>query len=322
MQSPRIDDVPYRSTMLMAGPLPRVALLLLLIAGVAEAQTTRGRANTPAAPTRPTTPRTQNPGRIGDITVAKVLEASQLGTPSDFLGIWRSLEGELVLSVSSNRQQIAFNAAKAAQSGGRYSPPETFRTDIVTVTCGNSDLRGFDCSRVAIRRSDGRPLRPLSYRAGPRPFRNALGSQWSRIMVDATYPSGELDSGFTVTYADPVGTEWSFEVSPYEAVAELLLDSIDTPGAPFLDDRATGPPDFQVEGSVNGGWRITNTGLDRWRRCQATLGNSMAKLGVIEGGGFVLLGASEFTPPVGANPSMPTISCAARGTTYVVAPKQ
>jgi hypothetical protein len=69
------------------------------------------------------------------------------------------------------------------------------------------------------------PCRSVFYSAGPRIYGNGLRE------VTAIYHTHDLADGFTVTFAEVNGSEWSFEVSADDAENELLLKGRSRPFA-------------------------------------------------------------------------------------------
>lgn len=177
--------------------------------------------------------------RISDVLLERIQEAARAGSTYAFLGLSEFEDGSLRLSVRSNRSLIAFNTAKATESGGRYRPSADLRQDLVLVHCGDSDLGDkFDCTSVTVKRLDGRRVPPLSYTAGRNAYRNAMGATWTVREVGATYLPRDLVNGFTVDYADDGGNEWTMTVTAADFAEKLMMfdDASPAPSAP-----ATGP---------------------------------------------------------------------------------
>ena len=137
---------------------------------------------------------------------------------SSLVGLSKSVNGSLALRVLSYRTLIAWRYASAAEQGARFTPPNDMRLDVVKVSCGDSDPQHlFECSLVSVMNAEGKRVPPVFYSAGPRIYRNGLRE------VSSIYHIHDLTDGFTVTFADVNGSEWSFEVSADDAENELLL---------------------------------------------------------------------------------------------------
>lgn len=143
---------------------------------------------------------------------------------TDFLGISEYGDDRQRLYVASGRSLIAYNTAKATETGGSYRPPADLRRDIVSIDCGDSDLGElFECARVRVTPLDKRPVKPISYKAGPAAYKNALGARWTVREVMAVFSAKDLADGFVVEYSDFNGTDWTLNVSPEDAAEKLLL---------------------------------------------------------------------------------------------------
>jgi hypothetical protein len=199
--------------------------VLLVTVGACCLHVALARAQT--APTaKPATPQTApRVARISDALLADLLALAKRRFAQTLAGLWQSKGESQTLSLSSNRQLIAFMNAKAAEGGGRYTPPASMRSDTVEINCGDEDLgETFDCNRFVVK-VGGRTIRTISYAAGPKSFTNALGARWTVNKVTATYSAADLANGFTVTYGAANGTEFDFEVSARNAALELLLSN-------------------------------------------------------------------------------------------------
>ena len=142
---------------------------------------------------------------------------------NDFWPLVDYADGSSKVVVSSTRGTIALLTWKASTTNGRYTPPPN-QPDTVQVQCGDSDLGDiFECARVRLLTPEKRVVKPVSYAAGPRAYRNALGARWSVREVLAVYAIRELREGFSVDYASFNGTEWTFEVSAEDARNRLFL---------------------------------------------------------------------------------------------------
>ena len=197
----------------------QMSVLVLTIAPIAAAQQ-RQSAKAPTTPAAPTL-------RLTDRHVAAIQSLTKGKPAYDFLGLSHSSGGTQRLHVISNRAEIAWKTAKAADSNGRYTPPLNERVDVVVISCGDSDLADiFECSRVRVTRPDKVEVKPLSYSAGPNVYKNGLGGTWTVREVFATYPVLPLAGGFIVDYASFDGTQWTFEISRGDAEQKLLLKDL------------------------------------------------------------------------------------------------
>ena len=163
--------------------------------------------------------------RMSDALVAAIQDLAKDKSSYEFLALADYAEGSMKLSVNSNRTMIAWQTAKALESGGRYRVQTALeRLDLVTVDCGDSDLGDiFECSRVRVLGPEKQVIKPISYTAGANSYRNALGARWRVREVLAMYDARLLRDGFSVEYADFGGTEWTFPVLPDDARGKLLL---------------------------------------------------------------------------------------------------
>ena len=160
----------------------------------------------------------QSAARMSNALVNALLGVAKERSSSSLVGLSKSVNGGPALHVLSYRTWIAWRYASAAEQGGRFTPPPDMRLDVVKVSCGDSDLRHiFECSLVSVINAEGNRVAPVFYSAGPRIYRNGLRE------VTAIYHTHDLADGFTVTFADVEGSEWSFEVSADDAENELLL---------------------------------------------------------------------------------------------------
>lgn len=154
---------------------------------------------------------------MSDALVDALLGVAKERSSSSLVGLSKSVNGGPALHVLSYRTLIAWRYASAAEQGGRFTPPNDMRLDVVKVSCGDSDLRHmFECSLVSVINAEGHGVAPVFYRVGPRIY-DGLRE------VTAIYHTHDLTDGFTVTFADVNGSEWSFEVSAGDAENELLL---------------------------------------------------------------------------------------------------
>src|SRR5687767_10360991 len=128
-------------------------LLLTLAIVAATAAPARARAPKPAVVT------------ISDALIAEI-QAHARSARAHFLGVLE-LDGDTSrVYVSSTRQSIASKTAKAAERGGRYTPPTDGRQDLLLVLCGDADLgERFDCSRVRVIAPGGKEVRAATYNA-------------------------------------------------------------------------------------------------------------------------------------------------------------
>lgn len=162
--------------------------------------------------------------RMSDALVSAIQALTKDRTESEFLGISEMRDDSHALHVNSFRALIAWQTAKANDGGGRFRPPANDRMDVVTVDCGDADIGDvFECSRVRVISPGKRVVKPFSYTAGPKTYRNAMGAKWTVREVFATYHALDLKEGFSVDYADFGGTEWTLVVSAEDAAEKLLL---------------------------------------------------------------------------------------------------
>ncbi len=190
----------------------------------------------------------QTPGRAG--AAARPAASTRTGPPmppalvarlialgkerSDFPDVSRrsgARGGDTILVVSSNRQVIVRESAKALASGADYMPAAELRRDEVTVTCVDTRSRGFvDCERVVVLDSRDRAIPPLRTSSGPHTLHNNDGAAWDVGGAEAIYAASLLRNGFVVTGLARNGTSsWTLVVTAEDAVERLLLGS--TPGA-------------------------------------------------------------------------------------------
>lgn len=160
--------------------------------------------------------------RITDSLLSEIREAAAKG--GTYWGFLQSEGDSLRIHVLSNRAVIASKIIDAAASGGRFTPPAELRDDVILVKCGDHDIGEiFQCARVALKDTNGRAVKPISYSAETNSYSNALGARWSVREVFATYPVAGLAAGFAVDFAGTDGTEWTFLVNKFEAADGLLL---------------------------------------------------------------------------------------------------
>jgi hypothetical protein len=233
---------------------------------------------------------------LTDDVVAAVQKIA-LNTPYGSLprGLDDSFGGTTRLFVVSSRNMIAARTADAAGSRGRFVPPPDMRQDFVHISCGDHDLGEiFECSRLRVL-VDGKQIAPVTYNAGPKAYRNALGATWSVREVAAVYDARRLTKGFTVEYASPNGGQWTFTVAPDQAAVDLLLDVT-------LASTATasaGPTPNQLRVTVTrigDGWEITNDDDYRWPRCVVSSGVSEAEIGAFAPNATITVVRTQFKP--------------------------
>ena len=95
----------------------------------------------------------QSATRMSNALVNALLGVAKERSSSSLVGLSKSVNGGLALRVLSYRTLIAWRYASAAEQGGRFTPPNDMRLDVVKVSCGDSDLRHiFECSLVMGRR--------------------------------------------------------------------------------------------------------------------------------------------------------------------------
>ena len=168
--------------------------------------------------------------RLSDRVVSAIQNLAKDKRFYDFVGLSEYDHGRLKLLVTSNRANIAYETARAAESNQRYTPLAEERLDTVNIECGDSDLRKiFECSRVRVMQRDKSEIRPLSYSSKPKEYINASGKHWTVHEVWAAFSARELSDGFIIEYASYDGIEWTFEVSPEDARERLLLKLEEAP---------------------------------------------------------------------------------------------
>jgi hypothetical protein len=243
--------------------------------------------------------------QINATVLGQLSKVAALRYASTLLGIYSNDGDTTKVTVSSNRQLIAFRHAQAAEKGGKFTPPAEMLRDLVIIQCGDPDIgERFDCGRVTVA-ADSKAIRPVNYSAGPKQFHNALGATWNVSMVTASYPAADLRSGFTITYGDGSGTEWDLRVSGQEAERELLL-ARDLFGVP------PGGLNAEVKRSAFG-WRVENLGLTTWPNCVATIGGNTANLGTLEANASIIFSPDDFRPAKPdpqTPPSAVSVACA------------
>jgi hypothetical protein len=144
--------------------------------------------------------------------------------PVKFVGLYQMQDESTKIQVTTGRTRVAFLMSDALVKGGRYSPPPALRLDVLIVDCGDHDIgEVFECSRVTLKTQTGKQIKPHWYKAQPNTYKNALGSSWSVREVAAIYPIDGLIEGFSIDYANPTGTEWTFSVTAAQAADDLLL---------------------------------------------------------------------------------------------------
>ena len=194
------------------------AAFVLLIAVVLEAQRTA--AKPPAGPPA----RRLLPAPVTAPIVEQLKALAKTRHSQTLLGVSESQGDSQALYIASNRVLIAWRNATAVESGGRYTPPRDLLVDLVNIDCGDSDLGElFECVRIAVTTPNGQRVKAVTYKAGPRSYRNALGARWVVREVQASYRAADLEKGFSVTYASDDGSEWTFTVSAQQAANDLLL---------------------------------------------------------------------------------------------------
>jgi hypothetical protein len=208
---------------------------------------TGGRATAPEPAPKPTATTTPPPSRMSNELVQALLALAKQRYSNTLLGMWKSVDDSMALSVRSNRNLIAWRNASVVEDGGRFNPPAEMRLDLVIVSCGDSDLGDiFECARVTVNGPKGQRIAPVSYNAGPRNYQNALGARWTVREVLATYNVRDLRDGFTVTFVGKDGAEWDFAVSAEDAENELLL-KLDPASASTLSPSASQLPPPQLD---------------------------------------------------------------------------
>jgi hypothetical protein len=202
--------------------MQRSSFVVVIVLALSSIEAAAGQTKPePAVGPQSASPPTLTIPRIGDDLLALVRDkANQLGS-----FIFGGIVDSQRLHVISGRAFIAFKLAQARESGGRYNPPESVRTDSVTVSCGNSELGDiFNCSSVSVKNAAGTRVKPVRYSAGSNAYSNALRAKWNVREVNAVYLATSLKDGFSVDYAAPDGSEWTYEVTPEVARDALLLD--------------------------------------------------------------------------------------------------
>jgi hypothetical protein len=162
--------------------------------------------------------------RMSDRFVSAIQALAKNKRFYDFLGLSDYDHASLKLLVTSNRANIGYETARAAENNERYTPPAEERLDTVNIECGDSRLQKiYECSVVRVKRRDGSEVQPLSYSARPRDYVAASGERWVVHEVWAAFSPRELSDGFVVEYTSYDGVDSTFEVSPEDARERLLL---------------------------------------------------------------------------------------------------
>jgi len=175
-----------------------------------------------AASLRPPSPRPIP--RMSDRLVSAVQALAKDKRFYDFVGLSDYDHASLKLLVTSNRANIGYETARAAENNERYTPLAEERLDTVNIECGDSRLQKmFECSIVRVMRRDRSEIQPLSYSAKPIDYVSASGKHWVVHEVWAIFSPRELSDGFVVEYTSYDGVESTFEVSPEDAREQLLL---------------------------------------------------------------------------------------------------
>lgn len=195
------------------------------------------------------------------------------------------------VTLASMRSVIAAKNIEVRSSGGQYSPPDDIRFDVVQVQCGLHDRpdRVFECTRLSVDDQQGRAIAPLSSESGRKSYRNALGQTWSVQEISNTYAAESLSGGFSVRYASPDGSSWTFSVTRADAQRRLLLVPS---GQPIVPPRV--PLRVQVR-PFSAGWNVVNLTDRKWGPCYASAGGAEVTAGELAPRGASVINATAFT---------------------------
>lgn len=302
---------------------------------------------TAQAPPRPA-PTTAAPpiSSIPRATIERLLlVGGEAGSTVEFLGIHKFDDDVSMLSITSNRQGLAFASASAASKGGTYTPPAEMRRDLVTISCGDADIgERWDCGRITVMNATGRRVAPVSYTAGPSIYRNALGSTWTATRATAIFRLSELVGGFSVRYAGTDGTEFTQAVSAREVdhvlfaempatlamkgavLAQAALDRIAASEAEraakaaaaaaakkVLDAEPDPPALFRgtLDAAAGDTWTVTSASPGfTWQSCELVSGTARTALGPLAPG----IPVTVARPRGGvASTVRPVVHCTAKG---------
>ena len=300
---------------------------LLALAALAYAQgTPSGRSSAPPA-IRGVAPAAPQVTRLTDGDVKQLIPYGEEdgGLFHGHEGIIKIANGSSVIGIMSARTMIVNSAAKAALSGGRYVPPPDMKTDIVAVSCGDSDLGDrWDCVRMQVSDSNGRRVTPISIKSGPNVYRNGFGATWTVREIQAVFLTSQLRDGFSVVVADAGGTEYQQDVSKVRAETDLLFTIPQTSAQiaaaeakakdAAIEAEPTPPDTFDVSVDAQpGGWVITSHNIGyKWRECEATIGANRARPVPLNGLPVVVT-AKDFLPAIVSTATKPRIRCVAKG---------
>ena len=254
---------------------------------------------------------TPSPGVMTAEVVSDLLALSKQYPSSMFAPLTKTMGRSTALTVVSNRLMIAYTAASTQEKGGRYTPPETARFDLVLVSCGDADIgEVFECEKVSVVDPFGQTVQPVTTQSGPKEYKNAAGGAWTVREASAFYDRRTLMRGFTAVAYGFDGTEWPLEVSPEEASSHLMIGD---PLPSYQMAVTGGPPPTQLRVTVRldgDRWRVSTLNQNfTWRNCAAYIGASSARVPTLEYGGTAFISRSEFSPPIGAVPTLPSITC-------------